>query len=32
MGLGGYPTVGIAEARKLSERWRSMAASGRDPI
>ena len=32
MGLGGYPTVGLADARKLSERWRSLAASGRDPI
>ena len=28
MGLGGYPTVGLADARKLSERWRSLAASG----
>jgi len=32
MGLGGHPTVGLADARKLSERWRSLAASGRDPI
>ena len=32
MGLGGYPTVGLADARKLSERWRNVAAAGRDPI
>jgi len=32
MGLGGFPTLGLADARKLSERWRSMAAAGRDPI
>ena len=32
MGLGGFPTHGLADARKLSERWRSMAAAGRDPI
>lgn len=32
MGLGGYPTLGLADARKLSERWRTTAAAGRDPI
>ncbi len=32
MGLGGYPALGLADARKLSERWRKMAAAGRDPI
>ena len=32
MGLGGYPTLGLADARKLSERWRTMAKAGRDPI
>ena len=32
MGLGGYPSLGLAEARKLATRWRDMAASGRDPI
>lgn len=32
MGLGGYPSLGLAEARKLAERWRNVAAIGRDPI
>jgi integrase len=32
MGLGGYPALGLADARKLSERWRSLATAGRDPI
>ena len=32
MGLGGFPSVGLADARKLSERWRGMALAGRDPI
>ena len=32
MGLGGFPTLGLADARKLSELWRNIAASGRDPI
>ena len=32
MGLGGYPALGLADARKLSERWRNVAAAGRDPI
>ena len=32
MGLGGYPTLGLADARKLAERWRNVAAGGRDPV
>ena len=32
MGLGGFPSLGLAEARRLAARWRSMAAEGRDPI
>lgn len=32
MGLGGYPSLGLAEARKLAEHWRNKAAMGRDPI
>lgn len=32
MGLGGYPTLGLAEARKQASRWRDVAAAGRDPI
>ena len=32
MGLGGYPSLGLAEARKLAERWRSVAAAGHDPV
>jgi integrase len=32
MGLGGYPSLGLAEARKLAERWRNVAAIGRDPV
>jgi len=32
MGLGGFPSLGMAEARKLAERWRSVAAAGRDPV
>lgn len=32
MGLGGFPTLGLADARKLGERWRNVAAAGRDPI
>lgn len=32
MGLGGYPSLGLAEARKLAERWRNVAATGRDPV
>lgn len=32
MGLGGYPSLGLAEARKLAERWRNVVAMGRDPV
>jgi integrase len=32
MGLGGYPALGLADARKLAGRWRDVAAAGRDPI
>ncbi len=32
MGLGGYPSVGLAQARRLAERWRTVASSGQDPI
>jgi integrase len=32
MGLGGYPALGLAQARKLAGRWRDVAAAGRDPI
>lgn len=32
MGLGGYPALSLAEARKLAEQWRMVAASGRDPV
>jgi integrase len=32
MGLGGYPSLGLAEARKLAQRWRDVAAAGRDPV
>jgi len=32
MGLGGFPSLGLADARKLAERWRNVAASGRDPV
>jgi len=32
MGLGGYPALGLAEARKVAERWRNVAAAGRDPV
>src|SRR6056297_1977025 len=32
MGLGGYPSLGLAEARKVAQRWRDVAAAGRDPI
>lgn len=32
MGLGGFPTVSLAEARKKGERWRKVAAAGRNPI
>ncbi|OSQ46763.1 integrase [Marivita geojedonensis] len=32
MGLGGFPNVSLAEARKLRDRWRKVAAAGRNPI
>jgi len=32
MGLGGFPSLGLAEARKVAQRWRDVAAAGRDPI
>lgn len=32
MGLGGFPALGLAEARKIAGRWRDVAAAGRDPI
>lgn len=32
MGLGGFPSLGLADARKLADRWRTVAAAGRDPI
>ena len=32
MGLGAPPAVSLAGARDLAERWRSVAAAGRDPI
>ena len=32
MGLGGFPSLGLSDARKLAERWRNVAAAGRDPV
>ena len=32
MGLGPLADVGLAAARDIAERWRAVAASGRDPI
>ncbi len=32
MGLGSYPTVTLAEARQLRDRWKLILAEGRDPI
>lgn len=32
MGLGAYPTVSLADARKARDRWASELAAGRDPI
>jgi integrase len=32
MGLGGFPALTLAEARKTAERWRAVAATGLDPI
>ena len=31
-GLGAYPTVKLAKARKLAEEYREAVAEGRDPI
>ena len=32
MGLGNWPTVTLAEARKLRDQWATVLASGKDPI
>jgi integrase len=32
MGLGGFPALSLADARKVSERWRNLASAGRDPV
>ena len=32
MGLGGFPSLGLADARKVAQRWRNVAAAGRDPV
>ena len=32
MGLGGFPALGLSEARKIATRWRDVAAAGRDPV
>jgi integrase len=32
MGLGGFPALGLADARNQAERWRNVAAAGRDPV
>ena len=32
MGLGGFPALGLADARKLADHWRKVAANGRDPV
>ncbi|WP_085821519.1 tyrosine-type recombinase/integrase [Ruegeria meonggei] len=32
MGLGGYPTLSLASARSVAQRWRTVAAEGRDPV
>jgi integrase len=32
MGLGGFPSLGLSDARKLAARWRNVAAAGRDPV
>lgn len=32
MGLGAYPTVSLAQARKDAEGWRAIAVQGKDPI
>ncbi len=32
MGLGSWPVVSLADARKARDRWASILAAGRDPI
>ena len=32
MGLGGYPAVGLKDARDRAARWRQQAKLGNDPI
>lgn len=32
MGLGGFPSVSLSQARVLSEKWRAVAAAGGDPV
>ncbi len=32
MGLGGYPSLSLANAHIVAQRWRSIAAEGRDPV
>jgi integrase len=32
MGLGGFPSLGLADARKMAQRWRNVVAAGRDPV
>ena len=32
MGLGGYPAVGLKDARELAARWRQQAKLGNDPV
>lgn len=32
MGLGGYPSVNLAQARAQAERWRAVALEGKNPI
>ncbi len=32
IGLGGYPSLSLANARIVAQRWRSIAAEGRDPV
>lgn len=32
MGLGGFPAVTLAQARKLAEDWRAVVRAGKDPV
>lgn len=32
MGLGGFPSLSLAQARMMAGRWRTVAKEGRDPI